>query len=31
METWRFYVDKYGRKMSDSEKEAVLGFLRDNR
>lgn len=30
-ETWRFYVDKYGKKMSPDEKETVLGFLSQNR
>ena len=28
-EDWRGYIDKYGRKMTDEEKRAVLEYLAD--
>ena len=30
IETWRHYVDKYGKTMTDEQKQQVLDFLRHN-
>jgi hypothetical protein len=31
MQSWRFYVDKYGKNMTDIEKMIVLKYLEDSK